>query len=103
MIAEHVQILPMHSIGHDVVIGRYATVTPGVTVSGYVHIGEEAFIGAGATIVNGRPGKPLVIGAGATVAAGAVVMKSVAPGATVMGNPARPLRDLARSRRNRPS
>ena len=34
----------------------------------------------------------------ANIAAGAVVTKSLAPGATVAGNPARPLRDIARSR-----
>jgi UDP-2-acetamido-3-amino-2,3-dideoxy-glucuronate N-acetyltransferase len=45
-----------------------------------------ASIGSGATILGG-----LRIGAGATVGAGAVVTKDVAPGATVAGNPARPL------------
>jgi len=45
-----------------------------------------ATIGSGATILGG-----VRIGAGATVGAGAVVTKDVAPGATVVGNPARPL------------
>jgi len=45
-----------------------------------------ASIGSGATILGG-----VRIGAGATVGAGAVVTKDVAPGATVVGNPARPL------------
>lgn len=99
VIGEHVQIMPMHSIGHDVTINSFATLAPAVTVSGYVTIGEAAYIGAGATIVNGRSGRPLVIGAGAIVAAGAVVTKSVGPGTTVMGNPARPLRQLAKGSR----
>jgi len=45
-----------------------------------------AGIGSGATILGG-----VRIGAGATIGAGAVVVKDVAPGATVAGNPARPL------------
>jgi acetyltransferase-like isoleucine patch superfamily enzyme len=43
-------------------------------------------IGSGATVLGG-----VRIGAGATVGAGAVVVNDVAPGATVVGNPARPL------------
>jgi acetyltransferase-like isoleucine patch superfamily enzyme len=45
---------------------------------------DGATIGSGATILGG-----LTIGAGATVGAGAVVTRDVAPGATVIGNPAR--------------
>jgi acetyltransferase-like isoleucine patch superfamily enzyme len=45
---------------------------------------SEAVIGAGAVLLPG-----VVIGQRATVAAGAVVTKDVAPGATVMGVPAR--------------
>jgi UDP-2-acetamido-3-amino-2,3-dideoxy-glucuronate N-acetyltransferase len=45
-----------------------------------------ASIGSGATILGG-----VRIGAAATVGAGAVVVGDVAPGATVVGNPARPL------------
>ena len=45
-----------------------------------------AGIGSGATVLGG-----VRIGAGATVGAGAVVVKDVAPGTTVVGDPARPL------------
>ncbi len=45
-----------------------------------------ASIGSGATVLGG-----VRIGAGATVGAGAVVTGDIAPGATVLGNPARPL------------
>jgi acetyltransferase-like isoleucine patch superfamily enzyme len=46
-----------------------------------------ASIGSGATVLGG-----VRIGSGAIVGAGAVVTRDVAPGATVAGNPARPLR-----------
>lgn len=88
VIGDHAQVMPMHCIGNDVVIGRFATVATSVTVAGHVVIGEAAFIGAGVTIVRGRPGRPMTIGAEAVVAAGAVVMKPVAAGAKVYGNPA---------------
>jgi len=45
-----------------------------------------ASIGSGAVILGG-----LTIGAGALVGAGAVVTQDVAPGETVVGNPARPV------------
>lgn len=45
-----------------------------------------ASIGTGAVILGG-----VRVGHGATVGAGAVVTKDVVPGATVVGNPARPL------------
>jgi acetyltransferase-like isoleucine patch superfamily enzyme len=50
-------------------------------------IERGASVGSGATILGG-----VRVGRGATVGAGAVVTKDVAAGATVVGNPARPLR-----------
>ncbi len=79
-------------VEHDCVIGDFVTFAPGVRCNGNVHIGDNAFIGAGAILRDGTRDKPLVIGAGAVVGMGAVVTRSVAPGETVVGNPARPLR-----------
>jgi sugar O-acyltransferase (sialic acid O-acetyltransferase NeuD family) len=79
-------------VEHDCVIGDYVTFAPGVRCNGNVHIGNHAFIGAGAILRDGTKEKPLVIGANATVGMGAVVTRSVAAGETVVGNPARPLR-----------
>ncbi|MDH1727642.1 NeuD/PglB/VioB family sugar acetyltransferase [Acinetobacter johnsonii] len=76
-------------IEHDCVIGDYVTFAPGVKCNGNIHIEDHAYIGTGAVIKQGTPDKPLVIGKGAVVGMGAVVTKSVPPGVTVIGNPAR--------------
>lgn len=78
-------------VEHDCMIGDFVTFAPGVMCNGNVHIDNHAYIGAGAVIKQGQPGAPLVIGRGAVVGMGAVVTKSVPPGVTVVGNPARPL------------
>ncbi len=79
-------------VEHDCIIGDYVTFAPGVKCNGNVVVEDHAYIGAGAVIKQGRPGWPLVIGRGAVVGMGAVVTKSVPPGVTVVGNPARPLK-----------
>lgn len=78
-------------VAHDCVIGDYVTFAPGVKCNGNVVIEDHAYVGTGAILKQGKPGAPLVIGKGAVVGMGAVVTKSVAPGTTVIGNPARPM------------
>ncbi len=51
-----------------------------------VTIGQDVWIGGGAILLPG-----ISVGDGAIVGAGAVVTRSVAPGARVVGNPARPI------------
>ena len=79
-------------VAHDCVIGDYVTFAPGVKCNGNIHIEDHAYIGTGAVIKQGTPDQPLVIGKGAVVGMGAVVTKSVPPGVTVVGNPARLLK-----------
>lgn len=73
-------------VEHDCVIGDYVTFGPAAKVNGNVTIGDHAYIGSGAVIRQG-----IKIGAYATVGMGAVVTRDVAPGTTVVGNPAKPM------------
>lgn len=76
-------------VEHDCVIGDFVTFAPGVHCNGNVVVEDHAYIGAGAILRQGKPGEPLVIGRGAIIGMGAVVTRSVAPGTTIAGNPAR--------------
>ena len=82
----HVQVHYNATVGHDVVLSAGATVLPGANVAGAVRLGSTATVGSGAVVLQG-----LTVGEGAFVGAGAVVTHDVAPGATVVGVPARPL------------
>ncbi len=77
------------TIGHDVVIGKYTTISPGVHISGKVCIGDGCFIGTGAVIIpNINIGKMSYIGAGA------VVTKDIPDNSLAVGIPARPIKKL---------
>ena len=76
-------------VAHDCVIGDFVTFAPGVKCNGNVRIEDHAYIGAGAILKQGSPGKPLQIGARAVIGMGAVVTRDVPADTTVVGNPAR--------------
>lgn len=86
VIGDHVCILPNTVIHHDVRIGDRTLIGSNVTVAGGVEIGPGCYLGSGSSVMNG-----LTIGAGALIGIGSTVIRPVSPGATVAGNPARPL------------
>ena len=77
------------TIGHDCVIGDYTTIMPGTGISGNCTVGNEVNIGGHAFVI---PGKK--IGDAATVAAGSIVFSNVKAGTTVLGTPAKRMREL---------
>ncbi|MGC4032786.1 MAG: hypothetical protein QM754_13845 [Tepidisphaeraceae bacterium] len=64
--------------------------SPGVRLAGRVTVGDFAFVGIGAIVL-----QCLAIGERATVGAGAVVRNDVPGGVTVVGVPAKPIRGMA--------
>jgi sugar O-acyltransferase (sialic acid O-acetyltransferase NeuD family) len=73
-------------LGHDVRIGDYSSLMVDITVGGHSEIGESVYIGSGATIIPSRR-----IRDRARVGAGSVVIRNVAEGQSVFGNPAVPI------------
>jgi serine O-acetyltransferase len=77
-------------IGETACIGNDCTLYHGVTLGGtswqkgkrHPTLGDDVVVGAGAKILG-----PIIIGNGARIGANAVVIKSVPPGATVVGIP----------------
>ena len=77
------------SIGHDVIIGDYTTVMPSTGISGGCKIGEMVSIGGHAFIVPKRK-----IGDKAIIAAGSIVFTNVRQSTTVLGNPAKRIKEI---------
>jgi sugar O-acyltransferase (sialic acid O-acetyltransferase NeuD family) len=88
-IGRHFQANYYSHVSHDCVIGDFVTFSPRTSCLGTVHVGDGVFVGAGAVIRNGAPGRPLVVGEGAVIGMGAVVTADVPAGARVVGNPAK--------------
>jgi sugar O-acyltransferase (sialic acid O-acetyltransferase NeuD family) len=75
-------------VDHETMIGTAVHVCPGARVAGRVTIESGAFVGIGATVV-----QSLHIGYEAVIGAGAVVIEDVAPLSTVVGVPAKTIKE----------
>lgn len=85
-IGAHTLINPGTTIAHDCIIGDFVNLGPSCSLAGRVTVMQGANLGVGVSVAPG-----VVIGAWSTVGAGAVVIRNVEPGTTVVGVPARPI------------
>lgn len=85
-VGDHVIMLECSTVNHHTRVGDYATISAGVTLLGQVRVGAGAFLGGGASVA-----PYVVIGDNALVGMGSTVIRDVAPGTVVAGNPARRL------------
>lgn len=85
-IGKHVILNLDSTIGHDVVIKDFATVSPSVNISGNVKIGKSVSVGTGSAIIQNTN-----IGLNSTIGAGAVVIKDIPNNCTAVGVPAKPV------------
>jgi sugar O-acyltransferase (sialic acid O-acetyltransferase NeuD family) len=74
-------------VEHDCHVGRNSHLSPGVRLAGAARVGDDVHVGTGGIVLPG-----VHVGAGAVIGAGAVVTRDVAPGTTVVGVPAAPVR-----------
>jgi len=80
-------------VAHNVVVGEDVAIIAQAMIGGSVKIGDRAWIAPSATIMN-----QVTIGADAVVGLGAVVVKPVPDGMTVMGSPAQADAEFRRTR-----
>lgn len=85
-LGEHVLVNPQVAVAHDVAASSYVVFSPLSAANGAVVLEEGAFLGTHAIVLPGCR-----VGAWSYVGAGALVRHDVAPGARVVGVPARSL------------
>ena len=79
------------SISHDARVGAYNFLSPGLRVAGFGRIEDDCDTGLNTCIL-----AEVTMGTGSVSGAGAVLIRSVDPGDTVVGVPARSVRKVAR-------
>lgn len=84
-VGRHVYLSHKVMIGHDVQVGDFTSILPLSAIGGDSIIEEDVLICLSASIINRKR-----VGRGAVVGAGAVVVRDVEAGTTVLGVPAKP-------------
>ena len=75
------------TVGHEAKVGSGVVINPGANISGGVVLGDETLVGTGAQVL-----QYLKVGQKGIIGAGAVVNKHVDANTTVVGVPAKPVR-----------
>lgn len=83
-IGRHVLINQRVAIGHDAVLEDFSQACPGAQINGSCKLERGAFVGSNASLSQGRK-----VGRGGVLGANSTAIIDVAPGATVIGVPAR--------------
>jgi UDP-3-O-[3-hydroxymyristoyl] glucosamine N-acyltransferase len=78
-------------IGHNVRVGQGCVLVAQVGISGSTRLGDRVMIGGQGGLIG-----HLTIGSGARIGAQAGIMRDVAPGETVLGSPAMPIKEFLR-------
>jgi UDP-3-O-[3-hydroxymyristoyl] glucosamine N-acyltransferase len=87
IIGEGSKIDNLVQIGHNVIIGRHCVIVGQCGIAGSTEVGDFVVMGGQAGLVG-----HIKVGAGARIAGGSHAKDDVAPGAKLIGTPARPLR-----------
>jgi sugar O-acyltransferase (sialic acid O-acetyltransferase NeuD family) len=90
VLGAHVFVNRAVTIGHDTRVGSFSRLQPGSNLGGLSTIGRGVTVGIGATLL-----ERLVVGDHAFIGAGAVVLEDVAPSVLVAGVPAKVKRTLS--------
>ena len=80
------------NVGHDAVLDDFATLYPGVHVSGNVHLCAGCEVGVGSNIIQG-----LTVGQNTVLGAGCAVIRDIPADCTAVGVPAKVIRTGVRS------
>lgn len=72
------------SVDHDCFINDGVHISPGAHLSGHVEVGQQSWIGIGATV-----NQSLIIGKNVIIGAGSVVIDNIPDGKTAIGIPAK--------------
>ena len=86
-VGKHVLLNIASSITHDDEIEDFATLQPGVNVSGSVRIGEGTELGTGSCVIQGTQ-----IGSWSVIGAGSAVVRDIPDNVTAVGVPAKTIK-----------